>query len=79
MAVARRLKSIIRKEDMVSRLGGDEFTVLLNDIHSSDDAVAVAKKILTDLAEPIRLEQGEVHITVSVGISTFPDDGTTVL
>ena len=73
--VALRLKEIVREEDTVARLGGDEFTVLLHNIHSVEDASLVAGKILQQLAKPFRLDQSELMVTASIGISVFPDDG----
>ncbi len=74
--VAVRLKELIRKEDTVARLGGDEFTVLLSELHSSGDAATVAEKILHEIARPFRLDYTEVVMSASIGISTFPNDGS---
>jgi diguanylate cyclase (GGDEF)-like protein/PAS domain S-box-containing protein len=76
--VARRLEDTVRREDTVARLGGDEFTVLLHDIGCSDDAGRVAQKIMQQLAAPFRLENAELVVTASIGVSVFPRDGDDV-
>jgi diguanylate cyclase (GGDEF)-like protein/PAS domain S-box-containing protein len=76
--VGERLTTRLRGVDTVSRLGGDEFTVLLEDIAHPEDAARVADTIIAALGEPWRLPQsGEVRIGVSVGISLFPQHGNT--
>lgn len=74
-AVATRLLACLRKDDVVARLGGDEFAVALCEITHMQDASLVAGKILDAMAEPLHLAGQEVSISVSVGISLFPDDG----
>ncbi len=73
--VANRLRQCVRKEDTVSRPGGDEFVVVLNDITHSDDAIKVAEKILADLREPFTSQGVLLHSTASLGISLYPHDG----
>ncbi len=75
-AVSQRLVNCIRQGDTVVRLGGDEFTIILPVIAKAEDAALVAQKILTTLAEPFPLNHQELHITSSIGISLYPDDGT---
>lgn len=67
--IAGRLQGLIREEDTISRLGGDEFTVLLQDLHSVDEAVEVTERIVRGLAEPIQLSQGETVAMASIGIA----------
>jgi diguanylate cyclase (GGDEF)-like protein/PAS domain S-box-containing protein len=74
-SVAARLTACVRSSDTVSRQGGDEFIVLLSEIERSDDAAVTAGKIIDSLAEPHRLADHELHMTVSVGVSVSPDDG----
>lgn len=74
-SIARRLVATVRTTDTVSRHGGDEFVVLLSEIARRDDAALSADKLLTALRAPHRIVQQDVRITVSVGISVFPDGG----
>jgi diguanylate cyclase (GGDEF)-like protein/PAS domain S-box-containing protein len=74
--VAKRLQRCVRESDTVSRMGGDEFTVLLTNIGSSDDATRIARKILDAIRQPFRVTGREVHTSTSVGISLYPEDGS---
>ncbi len=73
--VASRLSNCIRKSDTLARVGGDEFTMILSDIQDAKDTIKVANLILKQINQPFLLEQNEVFITPSIGISIFPDDG----
>ena len=73
--VAKRLKVTVRAVDTVARLGGDEFVVILNEVSGPDDAVLVAEKIIDTLGQAVSIESHELHVTPSIGISIFPDDG----
>jgi diguanylate cyclase (GGDEF)-like protein/PAS domain S-box-containing protein len=80
---ARRLQTCLRKEDTPARLGGDEFVVLLAGEHTSADqaaeyALSVAERIKTQLSEPFRLLEHIHHISTSIGITLFPNDGAGV-
>ncbi len=75
-AVAARLRSCVRDSDTVSRLGGDEFTVMLPNLTRSDDGAIVAEKILEAIRHPFSLDGREFFLTTSIGISLFPDDGS---
>jgi diguanylate cyclase (GGDEF)-like protein/PAS domain S-box-containing protein len=77
-AIARQLTMLIRKVDTVSRLGGDEFIVLLSDLNEKEEARVVASKILSKIASPIEVEDHKFSVTGSIGISVYPTDGTTV-
>jgi len=72
--VANRLEGMIRKGDTLARFGGDEFTILLESINSSNEAGKVAQKILDALREPICINEDKFNITTSIGISISPDD-----
>lgn len=76
-AVGERLKKMIRINDSLARLGGDEFIALLSDIHQIGEVARIAQKIIEALAEPFTLEDNDIAITASIGISVYPDDGET--
>jgi diguanylate cyclase (GGDEF)-like protein/PAS domain S-box-containing protein len=73
--VAERLVNQLREVDTICRMGGDEFVVVLPEIKRSSDAANVAVKILETVSQPFSVQDRELHITPSVGISVFPDDG----
>ena len=73
--VAVRIKQATRETDVVSRLGGDEFTVLLTNVTDDIHASIIAKNILGQLARPYMLENHEVYASASIGITISPDDG----
>lgn len=75
-AVAVRLFSLIRKEDTLARIGGDEFVILIADLAKEEYMVNVAQKILTSFEEPFHLAGRELTMSTSIGISLFPIDGT---
>ncbi len=72
---AKRLESVLRESDSVSRLGGDEFMVILTDLDKELDSELIAEKILIQLALPYQLEDQEVYVTGSIGITVYPSDG----
>jgi diguanylate cyclase (GGDEF)-like protein/PAS domain S-box-containing protein len=74
-AVADRLNRILRGSDTLSRLGGDEFTVVLPAIPTAQDAGRVAEKILLTLSQPFKLKHQQISVTTSIGISLYPQDG----
>lgn len=73
--IASRLRTCVREEDSVARVGGDEFTLLLMDLKSATDATVVARKVLETVARPISVDGNELFITTSIGISISPADG----
>ena len=73
--VAERLKLCVRDTDTVCRQGGDEFVILLTEIEQTQDAAPVAEKILAAFAEPCLIAGNELHVTLSIGICIYPDDG----
>ena len=73
--VAERMQSTVRETDTVSRLGGDEFVVLLSRIQAPSDAGRVAENIIAALSQPYHIEQHELVLTASVGVSIYPDSG----
>lgn len=74
--VAGRLSGCVRDTDTICRQGGDEFVVLLSEIEEPQDAARIAQKILSDLAVPYRIDNHELHITTSIGISLYPNHGS---
>ncbi|WP_340121209.1 GGDEF/EAL domain-containing response regulator [Methylobacter svalbardensis] len=74
-SVAERLMAGVRNSDTVCRQGGDEFVILLADVEHAEDAALSAQKILDALTVPHLIDQLELHVSVSIGISIYPDDG----
>lgn len=73
---ADRICSCVRAVDTVARLGGDEFTVILTDLEDRTHVEDIAQKILVELARPVELGDAHVHISASIGITLYPDDGS---
>ncbi|SMH53551.1 bifunctional diguanylate cyclase/phosphodiesterase [Azospirillum agricola] len=76
--VGARLLGTVRASDTVSRQGGDEFIILINDVDTPDDAGTVARKVLRALSEPFLIDGHELLVTPSIGVAVYPDDGTTI-
>ncbi|BCR06529.1 hypothetical protein DESUT3_35980 [Desulfuromonas versatilis] len=76
--VAERLQSLLRDSDTLSRPGGDEFILLLQNLDDPDHAARVAERILGSLGHPIKLGDREVYISCSIGISLYPADSMDV-
>jgi diguanylate cyclase (GGDEF)-like protein len=74
-AAGERFRAALREDDTVARLGGDEFLILLTDLQHTDDVYIVAQKILDALAQPFALEGREVHVSASIGVGLYPQDG----
>jgi len=74
-STARRLSGCVRHSDTVSRLAGDEFVLILDDLSKADDASLIADKILIAMNAPHPVDGRDLHVTVSMGISVYPDDG----
>jgi diguanylate cyclase (GGDEF)-like protein/PAS domain S-box-containing protein len=73
--IAIRLSSSVGERGMLARLGGDEFTLLVTDFTNLSDLSEIAEQLLAVLTRPMRLEEHEVFVTGSIGISIFPNDG----
>jgi diguanylate cyclase (GGDEF)-like protein len=73
--VARRMADSLRKEDTITRLGGDEFTLLLPGMTQAEDIAEIAQKILEAVRKPLMLGSHEVNITASIGIAIYAADG----
>ena len=74
-SIAKRLVNCIRGTDTVSRQGGDEFIVLLSEVEHSEDAAITARRMLQAVAEAHSIGQHDLHVTSSIGVSIYPDDG----
>jgi len=73
--VARRITSAVRKSDIVARIGGDEFVVVLESAHLPGDAGMIGQKIIDRLGEVVAVNGNNLHTTPSIGIAIYPDDG----
>jgi diguanylate cyclase (GGDEF)-like protein/PAS domain S-box-containing protein len=74
--IAKRLAGIIRKEDTLARLSGDEFTIIMEELTHPEDASLLAEKILKIVAESIQMDDHNLYVTGSIGISLYPQDAT---
>ncbi len=76
--IAKRIREVVRDRDTVARLGGDEFTVILHDCRTVGDTMQVVEKIRMAVSEPILLSGHELSVSAAIGISMYPEDGSTV-
>jgi diguanylate cyclase (GGDEF)-like protein len=76
--VARRVGAVLRPEDLLARLGSDEFVVLIDSLAARVDAESVTRAILQRLHEPFSINGADVHVRPSIGVSVWPDDGRRV-
>jgi diguanylate cyclase (GGDEF)-like protein/PAS domain S-box-containing protein len=74
-SVAGRLVGCVRDSDTVSRQGGDEFVVLLSEVDEPEDAAITARRMLQTVAEAHSIDRHDLHVTASIGLSVYPDDG----
>ena len=72
---ARTIEKILRRSDTVARISGDAFMVMLPETKSREDSISVAEKILESFQEPLSCGTYTIHITPSIGITIFPEDG----
>jgi diguanylate cyclase (GGDEF)-like protein len=75
--IASRLKKSVRSTDSVARIGGDEFLILLNPVKNKSEARMVSEKIIDTVAAPIELKGKKISVSMSLGISTYPEEETT--
>jgi diguanylate cyclase (GGDEF)-like protein len=74
-AVTEQLRKCVRASDTVARMGGDEFTLIFENVSGADDAESLARKVLTAFDQPIRFGGHELKVTASIGVSLYPRDG----
>lgn len=74
-ACGERLSAVLREDDTVARFGGDEFVLLLENLSDAGDAATLADRVLACCAEPFMVEGRELHVTGSIGVSVYPEDG----
>jgi diguanylate cyclase (GGDEF)-like protein/PAS domain S-box-containing protein len=74
-SIGKRLVECVRNSDTVSRQGGDEFVVLLSEVEQSEDAAITARRMLESVAEAHSIDQHDLHVTTSIGVSVYPEDG----
>lgn len=78
VSVTKRIQSVLKNKDIVARYGGDEFIITITNIHHMQEAVQVAEKIVHLLSEPLPIDEQNIYISTSMGISLYPEDGTTL-
>ncbi len=74
---ASRISSMLRESDIAARSGGDEFTVFLENLDESTQAEVVARKLVGVFQQPFKVKDQDIYTSVSIGISIYPDDGST--
>lgn len=73
--IAARLRTVVRQSDIVARIGGDEFVLVVRDALGLGDVIGVAEKVIQTIKEPIAIAKGVCSLSASVGVSVFPDHG----
>ncbi len=73
--ISKRLRDILRKSDTISRLGGDEFTVIIESFEDISNITVVARNILDALSTPVEVNQKSVYVGASIGVAIYPQDG----
>jgi diguanylate cyclase (GGDEF)-like protein len=76
---AQRLYDCLRETDTMARQGGDEFVVLMDELTDREPITRVSQRILDAVSQPFEIDGQEIHITASIGISVYPEDGRTLL
>jgi diguanylate cyclase (GGDEF)-like protein len=75
--VCKRISSCLKDHDIAARIGGDEFTVLMPELKTKEDAILMANTIIKEVGAPYEIQGRKVLVTTSIGISFSPQDGTT--
>ncbi len=73
--IAGRMKAALRPVDTIARIGGDEFTIVLNDVKDAGEASEIADRVMDAVRQPLFIEGHEIAASASIGIAVFPDDG----
>jgi diguanylate cyclase (GGDEF)-like protein len=76
--LAERFSACVRATDTVARMGGDEFIILLPDLHVPVEAERIAAKIVAAASNPMSIDEMQVAVTVSIGLVTYPEEGSDV-
>ncbi|WP_456402594.1 EAL domain-containing protein [Hydrogenimonas sp.] len=76
--VSERMRTTLRKSDMIARVGGDEFIAVIESIATAEETTYVCEKLLKKIAEPIRIASHTLNVSASIGVSLFPDNGSTI-
>ena len=76
--ISKRFKAVMRNNDTICRHGGDEFLIIIKDISHMEDIIQIVRKIMDNVSNPMHFEQHTINLTISMGISLFPNDGKTV-
>ncbi len=76
--ISERFRQCLRAQDTISRLGGDEFIITIPNVHQKEEIIEIINRLKKELAREITLKEKEFLITASMGVSFYPDDGTTV-
>jgi len=77
ISISARLKKVLRESDTIARLGGDEFIILLSEIEKIEEIDEITAKIFDSIRQPLVIKGSELFVTTSIGVSVFPNDGTT--
>jgi len=77
--VGQNLNLLLREQDTVARIGGDEFILILEDIENVEDVASIVGKIHADFKQPVEIDGNELHVGASIGVSIYPDDGIDVV
>ncbi|RBH42425.1 sensor domain-containing diguanylate cyclase, partial [Pseudomonas sp. MWU13-2860] len=73
--IAARIQEVVRDEDTVARIGGDEFVILMEDVESNREADKVASRLQQAIQRPYQVEQHRISVGVSIGTAYYPEDG----
>lgn len=74
--LGKRLKTVVRETDTIARIGGDEFAVILCDLHDRSEAMVLGRRLMIEAAMPFRIDGSRADLTVSIGVALYPEDGT---